>query len=329
MKVLIVGGSGYTGRELLRILSKHKKVDSIQVTSRKYAGQCVSDVHKSLKGMCDVRFTSFDAAGSDADIVFLAVPHTEAMKYAPSLLKSNLLVVDLSADFRLKDPDVYERHYKVKHICPELICKSVYGLPEYYRDGVRKARLVANPGCYPTSVILAAKPLLDGFKVDEIVVDSKSGVSGAGVKKEEEMRKFIDERNFKAYKVTSHQHVPEMEQELGRGIHFTPHLLPFEQGIFTTIHAFTDADAEEVKGAYVRKYSAEPFVKLVDDPDVLSVRDTNYCHIGGFKKDGRRLVITSALDNLIKGASGQAVENMNLMMGYDETEGLNTIPPYR
>jgi len=328
MKVLIVGGSGYTGRELLRILSKHKRVDSIEATSRRYDGKCASEVHPRLKGLCDVKFTSFDLKRADADITFLAVPHTEAMRYAPDLLKAGLKVVDLSADFRIKDEKVYERHYKVKHTCPNLIYKSVYGLPEYYKDRIKGAQLVANPGCYPTSVILAAKPLLDGFKVDELVVDSKSGVSGAGVKNEQEMRKFVENRNFKAYKITSHQHTPEMEQELGRSIHFTPHLLPFEQGIFTTIHAFTDADAEEVGAAYGRKYSLAPFVEIVDDPDILSVRDTNFCHIGGFKKDGRRLVITAALDNLIKGASGQAVQNMNLMLGYPEDEGLASIPPY-
>lgn len=329
MDALVVGGSGYTGRELLRILLRHGKIDSIRVTSRKYEGRSVCEVHESLRGICDLKFTSLETGNVDADFAFLAVPHTEAMKYAKDMLSAGLKVVDLSADFRLQDRSAYERCYAVPHTCPELLREAVYGLPEYRRSMIRKARLVANPGCYPTSVILAAKPLIDGFKVDELIADSKSGVSGAGVKKEGEMREFVLQRNFKAYKITGHQHVPEMEQELGRRVHFTPHLLPFDQGIFTTVHAITDADEGEVKSCYERKYSTEKFVKVVEDPDVISVRDTNMCHIGGFRKDGRRLVITSALDNLIKGASGQAVQNMNIMMGYDEAEGLGPMTPLK
>ncbi|MFH1402898.1 MAG: N-acetyl-gamma-glutamyl-phosphate reductase [Candidatus Altiarchaeota archaeon] len=322
MKAIIVGASGYTGRELLRILSQHQEVESLAATSRSHKGKHVSEVHKSLSGVVDLKFTNFELEGLDADLAFLAVPHTEAMKYAEGILEKGIRIVDLSADFRLKDEEAYEKHYKVEHSCPELIREAVYGLPEYYRKDIRGARLVANPGCYPTGAILACKPLADGFTVDDIIIDSKSGVSGAGVKKEDAMMKFVSDENLKAYRLTDHQHTPEIIQELGRNVFFTPHIAPLNQGIYTTVHALTDADAGEVIEAYMRKYGVEPFVEVVDETDVLSVRNTNKCTIGGFKSDGKRMVITSAIDNLIKGASGQAVQNMNIMMRYEETTGL-------
>jgi N-acetyl-gamma-glutamyl-phosphate reductase len=322
MDAIVVGASGYTGRELLRILSGHGKVDSIKATSRKHEGRPVSAVHESLKGVCDLKFTAYNVDELDSDLAFLAVPHTEAMKHVPGMLDKGVKVVDLSADFRLKDRSVYEEYYKVKHSCPELLNEAVYGLPEYYREGIRKARLVANPGCYPTGVILACRPLVDNFDVKHLIVDAKSGVSGAGVKKEEEMRKLVADGNLRAYKIVGHQHTPEMGQELGMPVSFTPHLVPLDRGIFTTVHALTDAEPGEVRKAFEKKYAREPFVEVFEDPDLVGVRNTNLCRIGGFKTDGRRLVVTSVIDNLIKGASGQAVQNMNIMFGYEETEGL-------
>ncbi len=322
MEAIIIGASGYTGRELVRILDRHEKIDTIRITSRKYVGKTVNEVHPSLDGIEDIIFEELDMSILDSDIAFLAVPHTDAMHYVPDILEKGIKIIDLSADFRLKNKDTYQKYYKTNHSCPEYIEKAVYGLPEYYRNEIKKASLIANPGCYPTSTILASKPLTDKTKVKHLIIDSKSGVSGAGVKNADEYQKFIQEENFKAYKIIGHQHTPEIEQELGMNVSFTPHLAPINQGIFTTIHAITDACPEEVKKTYEKKYGKEPFVEIIDDPDVLTVRDTNMCQIGGFQSDGTHIVITSTIDNLIKGASGQAVQNMNLMMGYTETEGL-------
>ncbi|MFH1789016.1 MAG: N-acetyl-gamma-glutamyl-phosphate reductase [Candidatus Altiarchaeota archaeon] len=318
MKAYVVGGSGYTGREVLRILSKHPEIDGIQVSSTRFEGKPVSELHPDLNhGLVFSRLDFKDV--NSCDIAFCCVPHRKAMGIVPNI---SAKVVDLSADFRLKDAGVYEKFYGVKHSCPGIASKAVYGLPEYYREKIKKARIIANPGCYPTGAILACKPLFENFDVEHVIVDAKSGVSGAGREKEEELRRFVSDENMRAYKIVGHQHTPEIEQELGVKVSFTPHLAPLSQGIFTTVHAVTDADADEVKKVYEKKYKKEPFVKLADAPDLLSVRNTNTCQIGGFASDGRRLVITSTIDNLVKGASGQAVQNMNLMLGFDEAAGL-------
>lgn len=318
MKAYVVGGSGYTGREVLRILAQHPKVDEILVSSTKFSGKPVSELHADLN--VDLLFRKLNYSEVDScDIAFCCVPHTKAMDIVP---KISTKVVDLSADFRLKDVRVYEKFYGVKHSSPELLGDVVYGLPEYHRDEIRKARVVANPGCYPTGAILACKPLLEKFSVERIIIDAKSGVSGAGRDKEAELQKFVEDQNLRAYKIVSHQHTPEIEQELGVNVSFTPHLVPLNQGIFSTVHAVTDANPNEVRKVYEKKYGEESFVEVVDDPDLLSVRNTNLCKIGGFVSDGRRLVITSTIDNLVKGASGQSVQNMNLMLGYNEHAGL-------
>jgi len=318
MRAYVIGGSGYTGREVLRILSRHPKVDDIVVSSTRFAGKNVSQIHPSL--MSELVLSEFDLDAVNAsEIAFCCVPHRKSMEIIPQITTK---VVDLSADFRLRDEKVYEGYYGVKHACPTLLKESVYGLPEYYRQKIRKARIVANPGCYPTGAILACKPLVDNFKVEYLVIDAKSGVSGAGRENEEELERFVREENFKAYKIVGHQHTPEIEQELGVRVSFTPHLTPLHQGIFTTVHALTDAKPEKVRDVFEKKFAHEPFVKVVDDPELASVRQTNDCQIGGFKSDGRRLVITSTIDNLVKGASGQAVQNMNIMLGFDETAGL-------
>ncbi len=318
MKAYVVGGSGYTGRELIRILESHPKVEEVKVSSTRFSGKKVSDVHKTLT--TSLVFEEFNASSANScDVAFCCVPHTKAMEIVSEL---ETKVIDLSADFRLKDVSVYEKFYGVKHSNPKLVENAVYGLPEYYRKEIKDARIVANPGCYPTAVVLAVRPLIESFDVQSVIADAKSGVSGAGMVKEDEYQKFVGDENFKAYKLTTHQHAPEIDQEVGFPVFFTPHLAPFDQGIFTTIHALTLANPQEVKRCYEEKYKDEPFVKLVKEPDVASVRNTNMCQIGGFESDGKRCVITSAIDNLVKGASGQAVQNMNLMFGFKETIGL-------
>jgi len=318
MKVTVIGGSGYTGRELIRILDRHSEVKEVSVTSTKFEGRKVSDLHPSLDA--NIAFTKFDLNAANAsDLVFCCIPHTKAMKIVPKITTK---VIDLSADYRLNNAEKYQEAYNIEHTSPELLEDAVYGLPEYYRKEISKARLVANPGCYPTSIILGAKPLLEKFPVMSLIADSKSGISGAGRGKEDEMKAFISHGNVRAYKIVGHQHIPEIEQELEVSVLFTPHLVPVDQGIFSTLHAITDANPEEIKSVYERKYESEPFVEISDNPDLVSVRNTNLCKIGGFESDGKRVVITSTIDNLIKGAAGQAVQNMNIMFGYEETSGL-------
>lgn len=319
MKITIVGASGYTGRELLKILAKHPESGEISVTSTRFSGKTVSDVHPSLD--MDLKFEELDfGKAKRSDVVFCCVPHTKAMAIVPKL---KTRVIDLSADFRLKDARSYEEYYGVEHTAPKLLKKAVYGLPELYREEIKRASLVANPGCFPTAIILGLKPLLR-FKPERIIADAKTGFSGAG--RESEEPDFISnlKGNIVPYKVVGHQHTPEIEQELGVAVGFTPHLVPLDRGILSTFHVYMEEDVDAIVGEYKKFYDKEPFVKLVDEvPTLHRVQDTNYCHIGGFAKDNRgRLVFFSAIDNLIKGASGQAVQNMNIMFGFKETCGL-------
>ena len=337
IKVSILGGSGYTGVELLRLLSMHPECEAVSVTSRKLAGKRVDEVFPSLTGFCDLSFEepSLDALASGADFVFTCVPHQTAMDVVPGLLKRGVKVIDLSADFRIRDKDVYEKWYQ-PHSCPEYLEEAVYGLPEIYREKVTKARLVANPGCYPTSTILPLFPLLKKGLVspEGIVVDSKSGASGAGRGASVATLFCEVDEGFKAYKVAEHRHTPEIEQELGVAsgttvrINFTPHLVPMSRGILTTICATVSGGATEkdLRQELASFYQDSFFVKVLPQgsfPNVLNVRGSNICHIG-LKTDPRtgRAIIVSAIDNLCKGASGQAVQNMNLMAGLDETTGL-------
>ena len=321
-RVYIIGGSGYTGGELLRLLTNHPKVDGISVSSRQYQGKKVKELHKELHS--DLQFEEYDRKkANDSDFVFVCTPHTKAMAYVEEL---GTKIIDLSADFRLKSAKTYEETYKVKHGAPELISQAVYGLPELHRGGIKKARIVANPGCFATGAVLALWPLVKNYEEELIIVDAKTGVSGGGKEPKEGTHYSWVNENVIPYKVGNHRHVPEMEQELGMKIHFTPHLVPLTRGIETTVHAFVKGNLENVKDVYKQTYKGEPFTKVVDGiPTVLEVRGSNYCHVGGFTQENDRLVLFSAIDNLVKGASGQAVQNMNIMAGFKETLGLEQL----
>ncbi len=338
IEVAIMGGSGYTGVELLRLLKAHPEVQVTCVTSRKHEGRKVWEVFPSLKGLYDLTFTnpSPSVLASAAHLVFTAVPHQAAMAVVPALLDQGVKVIDLSADFRISDPMVYEGWYQA-HSCPELLEESVYGLCEIYRERIRKARLVANPGCYPTSAIIPLYPLVRAGVLDPetIVVDSKSGTSGAG--RSASVATLFCEVNegFKAYKVGSHRHTPEIEQELSKGagknvkINFTPHLVPMNRGILTTTYsaATGKTDLNGLRDILKEFYSGAGFVRILPPPilpNTAYVRGSNFCDIW-IHLDRRtgRIITVSAIDNLVKGASGQAIQNMNIMYGLDEWMGLD------
>jgi len=340
LKVGIYGGSGYTGQELLRVLTGHPDTEVVAITSRKFKNIPVSEVYPVFAGIADLRFadSAVEKLVTACDVVFLALPHTEAMKVVPEFVAAGIKVIDLSADFRLRDVAVYEEWY-AKHTSPDLMPKVVYGLPELYRDDLKGAQLVANPGCYPTGIILGLAPLLKNgcINTSSIIADSKSGVSGAG--RELQLGSLFCEVNedFKAYKIGSHRHTPEIEQELGRiankaiTVSFTPHLVPISRGILNTIYADLHGDVSEAEifDIYEKFYGNEKFVRICKPgslPNISSVRGSNNCDIG-IVVDGRtgRVIIVSAIDNLVKGASGQAVQNMNLMCGLSEDAGLDHI----
>jgi N-acetyl-gamma-glutamyl-phosphate reductase len=341
VRVGIVGASGYTGVELARILCKHDGVDLTFATSRQYAGQPLARVFPSLNGIVEIICEDLGVKElvERADLIFTAVPHKTAMEIVPQLLEAGKKVVDLSADFRLRDGAVYEEWYQ-PHSAPEYLQEAVYGLPELHRKQIQQARLVANPGCYPTSVILALAPLLKHGILDPhtIIVDSKSGASGAGRSAQTGSLFCEVTEGFRAYKVGEHRHTPEMEQEISLlckepvRINFTPHLVPMSRGILSTIYAnpvkpVNDAD---LSALYSSAYDAEPFVRVHEPgsvPATQFVRGSNYCDIG-FKSDPRtgRIILLSAIDNIVKGAAGQAVQNMNLLCGFSETQGLETPP---
>ncbi|MBW2060581.1 MAG: N-acetyl-gamma-glutamyl-phosphate reductase [Deltaproteobacteria bacterium] len=341
VKVALVGASGYTGLELLRLLAVHPEAEIVAVTSRKLTGQRVSDVFPSLAGrlggLDNLIFEPPEAQAlkARADFFFTAVPHRTAMEIVPSLLQGGGKVVDLSADFRFKDASVYEEWYE-RHLAPELLSESVYGLPELHRDRIRTARLVGNPGCYPTGVILALAPLLKNglIEAEGIIADSKSGVSGAGRGLNMTTQYCEIDDGLMAYKVTGHRHTPEIEQELGllAGrpliVSFTPHLVPLSRGILSTVYAALTKDQtdEELSAVITEYYRDEIFVrvrKAGDLPHTLDVRGTNFCDLSAFvdQRTGRVKVV-SVIDNLTRGASGQAVCNMNLMLGLAEETGL-------
>jgi len=342
IRVGIAGASGYTGFELIRILSSHPEAEVKVITSRAQAGQRIDEVYPAFRRCCDLTFqdTDPDVLAFGTDLVFTALPHQAAMNLVPELLERGLKVVDLSADYRFRDAGVYEAWYQ-PHKTPELLAEAVYGLPELYRDQIRAARLVGNPGCYVTSVILGAAPLLSSKLIDPatLIADSKSGVSGAG--RGAALGTHFCEVNegFKAYKVAQHRHMPEIEQELSLiagepvRISFTPHLLPMTRGILSTIYAGLNEDvtAEKLDEAYRTFYRDAPFVRVCgcrgELPTTLQVRGSNYCDIGWrIDEHTRRLVVISVIDNLTRGASGQAVCNMNLMSGLPEELGLDSAP---
>ena len=342
IKVGIVGGTGYTGVELLRLLAQHPDVELRAITSRKEAGTPVAAMFPSLRGRVDLAFTAPDAkALGGCDVVFFATPHGVAMNEARPLLDGGVKVIDLSADFRLQDLAEWERWYKMKHAAPELVREAVYGLCELNRERIRRARLVANPGCYPTAIQLGFLPLVEAAAVDldHLIADAKSGVSGAGRKAEVNLLFSEASDNFAAYNVPGHRHRPETRESLSRaakrdvGLVFTAHLTPIIRGIHATLYARITKETD-FQALFEKRYAGEPFVDVLpagSHPDTRSVRAANVCRLAVHRPpEGTRrsdtLVVLSVIDNLVKGASGQAVQNMNLMFGLPETSGLTQVP---
>lgn len=338
VKVGIVGGTGYTGVELMRLLVAHPEVELLAVTSRGEAGTAIAELFPNLRRHCDLSFTVPDAAVLSAcDLVFFATPNGTAMQMVPELLEAGVKVVDLAADFRLKDPDEWKRWYGVEHACPQLLDEAVYGLPELNRESIRNARLVANPGCYPTAVTLGFLPLVEQQLVDldRLVADAKSGASGAGRKAAVATLLGEAGESFKAYAVPGHRHLPEIRQTLETavgvplGLTFVPHLLPMIRGIHATLYAGLRATDVDLQSLYEDRYVDEPFVDVLpagSHPETRSVRGANMCRIALHRpQGGDTVVVLSVIDNLVKGAAGQAVQNMNLMFGLDEELGLQTV----
>ncbi|CEN55100.1 N-acetyl-gamma-glutamyl-phosphate reductase [Candidatus Methylopumilus turicensis] len=338
IKVGIVGGTGYTGVELLRLLAIHPNVALTVITSRGEAGMAVADMFPSLRGYVDLKFS--DPAQIDlsiCDVVFFATPNGIAMQQTRELLAKNVRVIDLAADFRIKDVATWEKWYGMTHACPELITEAVYGLPEINREQISKARLVANPGCYPTAVQLGFMPLLEAGVIDPtyLIADAKSGVSGAGRKAEVHALLAEAGDNFKAYGVAGHRHLPEISQGLAAmankqvGLTFTPHLLPMIRGIHATLYAKLTKSVDLQK-LFEERYCNEAFVDVLpkgSHPETRSVRGSNQCRIAVHQpQGGDTVVILSVIDNLVKGAAGQAVQNMNIMFGLSEGLGLNVVP---
>ena len=339
IKVSIVGGSGYTGIELLRILALHPNVDIHHITSRNDAGTYVYEAYPSLRGVLNHKFTSPDEIDlKESNLVFFATPNGVAMEYAKDLINNGIKVIDLAADFRIKNIKEWEKWYEMPHKCPDVLAKAVYGLPEVNREKIKNAQLIANPGCYPTAIQLALIPLLKEGLIDplSIIADAKSGISGAGKKNKVDLLMSEASENFKAYSLTGHRHQPEIEENLSLNsllgkakLLFVPQLLPIARGIHATIYVncIKDFDASVIFNKF---YGKEPFVDVMEVnscPEIKSVRSSNMCRIAFYKvPDTKQLVILSVIDNLVKGAAGQAVQNMNIMMSWEETLGLELIP---
>ncbi len=341
LKVAVVGASGYTGAELIRLLVGHPQVEIVAVTSRQHEGLPISHAFPSLAGFCELLCEPLEVAeiAGRVDLVFTALPHKSAMEVIPGFLEAGCKVVDLSADYRLKDQAVYEHWYQ-PHSSPELLAEAVYGLPELFRPQIVDARLVANPGCYPTSVALALAPLLEQRLIDpaSLIIDSKSGTSGAGRGAKQGSLYCEVNEGFKAYGVASHRHTPEIEQTLSGlagetvQVNFTPHLLPISRGILSTCYATLNKtlSSAELLTLYRQRYADEPFVRIMPGdelPNVAYLRGTNFCDLG-LVADQRtgRVIIVSAIDNLVKGAAGQAIQNMNLVCDFKEGVGLGVVP---
>jgi len=337
IKVGIVGGTGYTGVELLRLLARHADVSLQAITSRAEAGVPVAELFPNLRGAVDLAFSDpKDAPLTRCDLVFFATPNGVCMQQARELVAAGVRVIDLAADFRIRDIATWESWYKMKHACPELVGDAVYGLPEVFRDKIRTSRLIANPGCYPTAVQLGFLPLIEAgvVELDDLIADAKSGVSGAGRKAEVHTLFSEASDNFKAYGVPGHRHLPEIAQGLSGMARkpvspiFVPHLTPMIRGIHATLYARLTDDVD-LQALYQRRYAAEPFVDIMPagaHPDTRSVRGANTCRIAVHRpQGGRRVVVLSVIDNLVKGAAGQAVQNMNIMFGLPETAGLEQL----
>ncbi len=338
IEAAVLGATGYTGIELIRLINAHPDVSLALATSESHDGKKISDVHPQFYGQTDLILGKMepDQVPSTIDVVFCALPHGSSAEAGAVLHKKGFRVIDLSADFRLKNPAAYSQWYNLDHPHPELLECSVYGLPELYKEQVKNAGLIANPGCYPTGIILALAPLLKNNMIDlkSIIIDAKSGVSGAGRAPKQPFHFPECTENFKAYRVASHQHTPEIEQELSRlaenqlKVTFTPHLVPMIRGILSTIYLKLNKEQSEseLNNLYLDFYGGSPFVRILKPPalpETRFVRGSNYCDLA-LKLDSRtgQLIILSAIDNLVKGAAGQAVQNMNLMFGFSETAGL-------
>jgi N-acetyl-gamma-glutamyl-phosphate reductase len=337
IKVGIVGGTGYTGVELLRLLAQHPCSELRAITSRKEAGMPVADMFPNLRGRVDICFSEPAAAGLDkCDVVFFATPNGVAMQEARVLVDAGVKVIDLAADFRIRDVAVWEQFYKMKHACPELVSEAVYALPEINRAEISKARVIANPGCYPTAVQLGFLPLIEAGCVDvgHLIADAKSGVSGAGRKAETHILHAEASDNFKAYGVGGHRHQPEIAQGLARvaggpvGLVFVPHLTPMIRGIHATLYARLTRDID-LQALYEKRYTGEAFVDVLpagSHPETRSVRGANVCRIAVHRpQGGDTVVVLSVIDNLVKGAAGQAVQNMNILFGLAEDTGLTQL----
>lgn len=335
IKVGIIGGTGYTGVELLRLLAIHPQVEITVITSRGEAGRAVSELFPNLRGHVDIAFTEPDmAAFKQCDVVFSATPNGVLMKYARELFESGVKLIDLAADFRIQDIPTWEQWYGMQHACPELVAEAVYGMPELYREQIKQAQIIANPGCYVTATTLALLPLVQAAAIDlqGIVVDAKSGVTGAG--RGASVGTLYSEvtDSFKAYGVKGHRHHPEITQNLSLaageqvGLTFVPHLLPLQRGIHATIYVDLK-DGTDLAALYQQQYADEPFVDILPEgvfPETRSVRGSNMCRIAFCQPTvGDKVVLMSVIDNLTKGAAGQAVHNMNLMFDFAETLGLD------
>ena len=349
VKVSIIGATGYTGKELIKILLNHKEVELVHLTSCTYAGENINQIFPEFLNKLDKKLIdhNIELSTPNSDLIFTALPHTVSMDIVPTLFKKGVKVIDLSADYRLKDPSVYKEWYKKEQTSTskDLLSKAVYGLPEIYKNKIKGAFLVANPGCYPTSVILGVAPLLNFqlVELEGIIIDSKSGVTGAGKSLSLGLHFPECNENMKAYKVIGHNHIPEIEQELSNiyfggdsknkkdiKVSFTPHLIPINRGILSTCYLDLKDDNKseiEIFKIYQEFYQDTPFVRVFEPPNLPEVKfvaGTNYCDIG-IKIDKRvgKIKVVSVIDNLIKGAAGQAVQNMKIMFGWLETSGLN------
>lgn len=334
IKVGIVGGTGYTGVELLRLLARHPQTELKAITSRSEAGMPVAEMFPNLRGRVTLAFSTPEEAELEkCDVVFFATPNGVAMHQTRALLEAGVRVIDLAADFRIKDIAVWEKWYKMEHACPDLVAEAVYGLPEINREKIKGARLIANPGCYPTAVQLGFLPLLESGAVDTgfLIADVKSGVSGAGRKAEIPVMFAEASDNFKAYAVGGHRHWPEIKQGLdgfsGKSVGFTfvPHLIPLIRGIHATLYARIGTDID-LQALYEKRYADEPFVDVMPagaHPETRSVRGANICRLAVHRpQGGDTVVVLSVIDNLVKGAAGQAIQNMNILFGLPEDTAL-------
>jgi len=338
IKAGIVGGTGYTGVELLRLLARHPQLELQAITSRSEAGKQVSELFPNLRGRLDLAFSEPELDKLMAcDVVFFATPNGIAMSMVPELVKAGVRVIDLAADFRLKDAALWQQWYGMEHACPELLDEAVYGLVEVNREQIRQARLVANPGCYPTAVQLGLLPLLESGLIDptSLIADAKSGVSGAGRKAAVGTLLCEASESFKAYGVPGHRHLPEIKQGLQRaseipiGLTFVPHLTPMIRGIHATLYGRLTESGKDLQMIYTNRYADEYFVDVLpagSHPETRSVRGSNMVRLAVHQpQEGDVVVVLAVIDNLVKGAAGQAVQNMNVMFGFDESDGLDDI----